>query len=243
MARSLAVGCSSEEHGGGVSDLIVLVPSRGRPGNIRRLHHDWTDTAAEADLRVCLDADDPKHRLYTLAVREPHATIGPPVGMAGALNTAAVDIAYNHRRYKYIGFLGDDHAPRTGGWDKLIVEALDHLGTGIVYGNDLFQGAALPTAVFMTANIVRALGYMVPPGLGHLFLDNVWLNWGQALNRIGYLDDVIIEHLHPAAGKADTDEGYERVNAPAQYERDGEAFRRYMDGRFHDDVTKLRALL
>lgn len=226
-----------------MTDLIVIVPSRGRPGNIRRLHHDWTDTAADADLRVCLDADDPKLHLYTLVARAPSVTVGPPVGMAGALNTAALDIAHNHRRYKHIGFLGDDHAPRTPGWDKQIVETLEQLGTGIVYANDLFQGPNLPTAVFMTADIVRALGYMVPPGPYHLYLDNIWLAWGRAIDRVVYLPDVIIEHLHPAAGKADRDEGYDRVNSDERYAADEAAYNQYMAGRFHEDVTKLRALL
>jgi hypothetical protein len=43
-----------------------------------------------------------------------------------------------------------------------------------------------------------------------------------------YLPDVIIEHLHPAAGKAEMDEGYARVNQPKWYEEDLLTLQKYL---------------
>lgn len=219
------------------SELLVIVPSRGRPENIARLLQAWKDTGAEADLEVAVDSDDPSLDEYlSLDVT---VTVGMRKGMVGTLNDRA-RVAATHARY--LGFMGDDHRVRTLGWDKTVCAELAAMGTGFVYGNDLFQQAALPTAVFLTSDIVRALGYMVPPDLAHMYADNAWRDWGNAIGRLHYLPEVIVEHVHPQAGKADMDAGYEHVWPLMQ--RDAYAYAAYKaDGRFQADVDKLWGLL
>jgi hypothetical protein len=111
-----------------------------------------------------------------------------------------------------------------------------------VYGNDLLQGRALPTQVAMTSDIIRTLGYMAPTTLVHLFFDNFWLSLGSEAGCIRYLPNVIVEHRHPAAGKAALDAGYERVNSVAMQERDEAAWLDYLGEGFVGDVAKVRAL-
>ena len=112
-----------------------------------------------------------------------------------------------------------------------------------MYGNDLLQGENLPTQVAMTSDIVRALGYMCPPTLTHLFVDNFWLSLGRTADCIRYLPDVVVEHMHPAAGKAEWTPGHMRVNTHAMKNRDEDAFRDYVEaGLFEADVAKVKAL-
>jgi hypothetical protein len=206
-----------------VADLVVIVPSRGRPENIARLADAWTTRRiVSTQLVVAVDEDDPRLEEYR-AVELPFLGalwVGQRRRMCGTLNAVALDLLEDHAdsltgwQPDVIGFMGDDHLPRTEGWDVDVVDALDDLGGGIVYGNDLLQGEKLPTAVFMTAGIVRTLGWMVPPGLIHLYADNVWLELGSAMGRLRYLPGTVIEHLHPAAGKAVRDAGYAEANAP-----------------------------
>jgi hypothetical protein len=139
--------------------------------------------------------------------------------------------------------MGDDHIPRTVGWDTLFVAKLRELGTGVVYGNDLFQGENLPTSVAMTSNIVTTIGYFVMPGAVHLFLDNFWLAIGRGLGRIAYLDDVIIEHLHPQAGKGEWDDTYIEANAGLTWSADEATFNAYVATSLDADLEKLRRLL
>jgi hypothetical protein len=153
--------------------------------------------------------------------------------MNGTLNAAAVE---NANKYEYIGFMGDDHRTRTPGWDEKVIEALqDH---NVVYGNDLIWGEGLPTAVFLRSEVVQKLGYMAPPELIHLYLDNFWLELGKATS-IKYLPDVIIEHLHPSVGKAQWTDSYKEVNDQALYQADEKAFKNYLETRFEDDLRKL----
>jgi hypothetical protein len=141
--------------------------------------------------------------------------------------------------------MGDDHRPRPAAmpWDARIRTCLSG-GPGIVYGNDLLQGEAMATAVAMTSDIVETLSYMAPPALVHLCLDLCWIDWGKGMGRITYLDDMVIEHLHPAASKAEMDAGYEEVNSPEQVSSDSAAYYDYRDnGGLEADLVKLRKLV
>lgn len=217
---------------------------------MRRLMQAWADTGATAALVFGLDDDD---ETFTEEVGQSLIDLADELDvnvtahkakrtdMVGTLNVLA-DL-YSHATYKYVGFMGDDHCPRTPKWDARMNAVLEAMGTGIAYGNDLMQRETLPTAVFMTADIVQTLGYMAPPMLKHLYVDNAWRDWGQGIKRYQYLDDVIIEHMHPQADKAEWDEGHIRVNGPEMWDHDVEAYRVYCADHELGDLTKLRALI
>lgn len=207
--------------------FLVIVPTRGRPGNVRRLTAGLAETGTSvADFLFVVDDDDPTTPEYlALADSGPHRfAVVHRMRLGGTLNFIA---AQHLDEYAAIGFMGDDHLPRTAGWDTSILEALDAPGPRVVYGNDLLQGANLPTAVFLHSAIIRALGYMCPPRQLHLFLDDFWKALGEQLGGLVYLPDVIIEHLHPVAQKAIWDERYAEVNSQETTESDRDAWLRY----------------
>lgn len=206
-------------------NLVVLVPSRNRPENIAELIKSLDETETESDLIVIIDDDEPQADAYLQLGCDVLMVEKNGKGMAKPLNFAARHYA---NKYRHFAFLGDDHRPRTKNWDVHFINALDELGTGLVYGNDLLQGKNLATAVAMTGDIVKLLGGMVPPDMIHLYLDNFWMQLGQDLNAITYLDDVILEHMHPVAGKANWDEGYREVNAQEVYSADKQALDDYL---------------
>lgn len=226
-----------------MTDLVVVVPSRGRPEAARELWNAFGETCtADTQLVVALDDDDPTKDEYPGA---PTTFTGPSRSMVEALNGAAVSFAggvFGMSPPFAVGFLGDDHRPRTKGWDTAYLDALRELGTGIVYGNDLLQKENLPTQCAMTADIIRTLGYMAPSNLTHLAVDNYWLALGTNAECIRYLPNVIVEHCHPVAGKAAWDEGYMRVNAPDMYARDLGEFERIQRDQLPGDVAKVRTL-
>lgn len=227
-----------------MTELVVIVPSRGRPEAAAELVENFRETCTAATfLAFAVDESDPTRDQYGEACNgvTSGTLILPSTTMVQALNLAAVHLPAHQDAFA-VAFLGDDHRPRTVGWDRAYLDALRDLGTGIVYGDDLLQGANLPTQCAMTADIIRTLGYMCPPDLTHLMVDNFWLDLGRAAGCIRYLPDVVIEHMHPIAGKADWSEGHTRVNARAMYDRDGAAYAIYRGARFDVDVAKVRAL-
>jgi len=221
--------------------LVVIVPSRGRPHAVAELLQAFADTCtAGTRIVFAVDGDDPARDEYVSAVADRARINTQSSGtMVSALNKAAIDITTAYPDLAAVAFMGDDHRPRTEGWDARYLEAL-RARPGLVYGNDLLQGPRLPTQVAMSAGAVRALGHMAPPVLTHLYVDDYWMALGLAAARITYLPDVVVEHLHPVAGKAPWDEGHRRVNAPAMYERDAAAYRAYWEQYGARDVAALR---
>lgn len=239
-----------------MADLNILVPSRGRPDAAGELVDAFRETCtARTVLTFVIDEDDPMKGDYSPLVA--HDFAGPTYPqvntcrvdntartMVYVLNRAAVAIAVNFGQPPFaIGFMGDDHRPRTLGWDAEYLDALRELGTGIVYAEDGYQGEKLPTQCAMTADIIRALGFMAPPALRHMYVDNFWFDLGANLDRLTYLPDVLVEHMHPVAGKAEWSEGHLRVNAREVIDADAEAYAEYLRESFEADVTKVQAIL
>jgi hypothetical protein len=173
----------------------------------------------------------------TAGVNNVKIVIAARMGMNGTLNHWANWMAPD---YDYICFMGDDHLPITAGWDTKLCEAIGK-EVGIAYGNDLLQGENLPTAVVMSSRIIRCLGFMSPPALKHLFLDNFWLAMGKALGNANYCPDVILEHLHYINGKAAHDERYAAVNNAEMHNADEAIFAEYMANDFANDVENVKA--
>ncbi len=219
--------------------MLVICPSRGRPRNIAALLDCWDATQTFATLAVCLDEDDPCKRDYVTMLdaypSDKVITIGGKWrSLCDWVNFVAVKAV---DRFNIIGQTDDDRFPRTPGWDVAVADAMKPLG--VVYCNDLHQGDAVAGGAFLDAEIIRRLGYMVPPTIQHLYMDNYFKSLGEALGTLTYLPDVVIEHMHPHAGKAEMDDGYRQVNSPDAY-RDGKrAFQAYINHRLEADLVKL----
>ena len=95
----------------------------------------------------------------------------------------------------------------------------------------------------MSTNIIEILGFMSPPQLIHLFMDNFWMVLGLNIGSLYYFDDVIIEHLHPYAGKAEIDDGYIEANSTERVSADEREFARYLADEFQNDLKKVMATL
>lgn len=215
--------------------LAVIVPTRGRPDNIRKVLAAWDFTNAWdcADLVLAVDGDDPEIEGYCEIVREPqrgnllsveHAAWLP---MVEKLNRVAVALAVQpdgDGAYSAIAFAGDDHLPRTIGWARRYLNVLGELGTGMVYGDDGYQGAKLSTEWAVTTDAVRALGRMVPAPVDHLYCDNSMMDLYGGAGALRHLPEVRIEHMHPAAGKSASDAQYDRVNGREQYRGDRDVY-------------------
>jgi len=204
--------------------MIVIVPTRNRPLSAADLIECWRQTDATATLFFAVNDDDPQLQSYhTLLVDAPDFVRWlrvPATNMGEALQYAAQRTG----KHDVVGFMGDDHRPRTPRWDARIRDEFGIRGPAVVYGDDRIHGRNLPTQVFLPGEFVRRVGHMAPPGLIHLYLDNYWRELGLQAGALHFLADVIIEHMHPIAGKAEWDEDYVRVNSGGVYQADAATF-------------------
>lgn len=230
--------------------LLVIVPSRGRPESVARVAQAWHETGAydDAHLVFAIDEDDPRYAEYygqPLPAGAPQLTfvaLSEWQPMVGKLNECAVAAAASNPPWAGIAFMGDDHLPRTAGWTGKVLTALTELRTGIVYSADGIQNERLPTWWAMTPDIISTLGKMVPAPVEHLYSDNAIKELGVRAGCLHYLPDVLIEHMHPFARKADWDAGHLRVNSPEQYVKDGAAYKRWLTTQLPMDAAIVRTL-
>lgn len=234
-------------------DLAVLIPTRGRPGNVRKVISAWDFTNAwdRADMVLVIDKDDPEYPGYLALVEETrHPDTGDAliktyevdlhVPMVHKLNEAAAALAPG---WFALGFAGDDHLPRTIGWAERYLTVLHELGSGMVYSDDGYQGKNLSTEWAVTADVVTALGRMVPADVEHMYCDNSIMEMFGAAGALRFLPEVRVEHMHPIVGKAETDAQYQRVNHRDQFKRDRRAYESWRHGDvFRTDVAEIRHL-
>jgi hypothetical protein len=213
--------------------ILTIVPSRGRQKNHKEVVELFKETAIISDLCFGLDEDD--HHNYE-KIDDVIYEINPPLRMNGTLNLIANKYA---DKYNFIFFMGDDHRPKTFGWDSRLMEPLKN-SVGLSYGNDLLQKENLATAVLMSSKIVKILGFFAPPTLKHFYLDNFWMDLGKGLGNLNYFDDVIIEHMHPCNEKSKVDNTYS--HAWSVLSEDIKNYDIYKKTQFSLDLEKVNKL-
>lgn len=230
-----------------MADLAILVPSRGRPQRFAEMVEAIARTS-EMHVRVWAGVDDDDTADYLEPLYgKPYAVIAhrePRRSLCDWTNHLAQLALEAPNPPRYLASLGDDHRPRTPGWDRMLIEAIEALpGPGFAYGNDLLQGKAMPTAWVASAEVVQALGWMMLPTAEHMYVDAAILALGEASGRIAYRPDVVIEHLHPLAGKAPWDASYRESNADERYVADRAAFEAWRNGQLAADTATVEALV
>lgn len=175
-----------------MTDLAVLVPSRGRPHNVARLISACKRTCAgDVLLAFGFDEDDPALADNLAALSwNASATVRPRMGLAPWTN----ELAALHPDAAWLASLGDDMEPVTPGWDVKLCAAAGP--RGMAYPDDQRRDD-VPEAVVMAAAVVKALGWMCPPGFDHWYIDNTWRDIGAGAGCLTYAREVTVKHWHP----------------------------------------------
>lgn len=116
----------------------------------------------------------------------------------------------------------DDILFRTKGWDNRLFAAIPYDGIAVFGFND-GRGNGNPHPV-VTRRWYETLGYLGPAGFYHWYIDT-WNNTlAQKIGRYCYMPDVLVEHCHAKAGKAENDETYQRIRRDNTQIRDHAAW-------------------
>jgi hypothetical protein len=220
-------------------DILIIIPTRSSGGtrvqSLDRLIKSWRKTTyGYSDIMTVVDDDD----------HENYRDVLPPMGhhmimrrtnLVNKLNRAAEEVLDD---YHTLCFVGDDVVFHTDGWDEKIAGYMSANEPAVCYCNDLLQGENLPNNVFISSEIVKAQGYMVPPVMKHYYIDNYWKDLGIRLGNIKYFPDIIIEHLHWSNNKAEKDELYSE--SEKMMGEDQRAFDRYRVEQFDSDIKKIK---
>ena len=226
-------------------EILTICPSYGRPQRLTKMIESFLETSCRSDLSVWVNADDPCFSDY-YKIRNWYFKIGAPVMFCCVSTTMTItqmfNSAANLEGYSFYHQTNDDFIYKTIGWDAKFINKLSEFGEGIVYGNDLVQGKNLPTAQFISAGIIRALGWIQLPSLTHLGNDCVWKEIGSRIKRLFYMEDVIIEHQHWMKNKSLIDTVYQRTNSQQMYDKDQRVYRQWFHQQMDKDVERIKSL-
>ncbi len=222
--------------------ILVICPSRGRPLQCVQMIDSFLSTQKMSTLKILLDMDDPCIDQYRdLIGKKCSYSIGFRNSITMLINESW---QFSADCFKWFSVTNDDFIYKTDGWDLKLIGTLKlHGGIGIVYGNDLLQGANMPTTSIVSREIADALGWLQMPRLTHLCGDNAWKIIGTRAGCLFYRDDVIIEHCHYMARKAKEDDTYKHTNAGAMYDRDLLALHNWITNEGDADCTKIKYLV
>jgi hypothetical protein len=223
--------------------LAVIVPTRGRPAEAGRLIAAIRDTAAgRVRIALAADDDDPELPAYQALQGPPDSPFlhtGPRRTLAGWTNHLAGTYA---ARYEWLCSMGDDHLPETPGWDRMLIQAIQALpgGVGMAWPDDKRRDD-VPEVIVMSSVIARALGYMMIPGPRHMYVDNGWLDLGEAAGCIVRVPGAVVRHLHYEVTGGPRDATYSDAEARAHEDR--LMWKAWQAGRMASDVRALRQLI
>jgi hypothetical protein len=219
--------------------MLVIVPTRERPANVRRLAQAAADTctAGTAFLFVS-DADDPLLD-ESVAAAGPWLTAVLPerLPLVPKMNAAAAQ----YTDVPVLAFLGDDCVPRVRGWDQMLVRAIDDMGgTGYAYPDGLGR-TDIPEHVAVSSDIVRALGWLGCPAVSHFCVDNIWADIGNGAGCLRFVPGAVVEHMHWTQGKGPKDHVLKRAidNAPG----DKAGYERWRSGQMTADIATVQMVM
>ena len=244
----------------GSTEVIALCPSRENAEGALEMVRSFYATVRRiaTEVIIVIDDDEPQRKEY-LAIPDQVAKLQVGMGVirpepprimtvqGGSLTKAtneAVERLWNAD--SIVGHVGDDHRFITEGWDEDIRNAILE-GYYVVYGYDGFR-SAWASAWWTTMEVIRTLGWLAVPGSRHLTIDDVFMDIGAGLGehpeeRLKFLPETIIKHLHPAGGEVAW-----RPIVKSHYEKsrrleEEENLLRYRNFQFAQDIEKLRTQL
>jgi len=191
-------------------DISLILPTRERPTQARQALDSVARTAdrpRQLEVILYVDLDDvPSHGiehpdLKVVKLIRPRAKMG-----------AMTQACYAASAGRYVMLLNDDVVCRTAGWDAAILARLEQYAddVALVWGNDLFRGATLPSHPILARTACAIMGGVCPQKYHRDYIDAHIYDVFCALRRLGhdrlvYLPDVVFEHMHVEAGKAPFD--------------------------------------
>ena len=199
----------------------------------------------KTDLIIYLNDDDPTLIEYRELFAEKYfsfavVVIGPRQYIADTFN----EFSLAHPEYDYYMPFNDDHFFVTPQWDEKLINIVEsHGGWGIAGADDKLTDWVTcqhPSGCVISGNIIRTLGYMVPPGIRHIGIDTFLARIAQGIDRLYLTRDVVIEHRHWLNGHRKIDDNYKWVYGEEEQKHGTEAVKEYLFSQYWRDVAKLQ---
>lgn len=186
--------------------MITLIPSRNRKELLTRFLKSAIDANTTTDGIILIDEEDfastdyisiPKPERYRFEITK-GKTMGDKIR----------DVWPKLKGYKSVCLLNDDHVIVTKDWDKKVQEKI--YGYNFVSTEDHWRSPQKASgATVWSMDLLEEIGWPIyPPGMIHLFIDDLWEYLGRMTGCWNIDHSVCIEHHHPLSGKIPADQTF-----------------------------------
>lgn len=184
-----------------------ILPSRGRPHNVRRFFDHWELMRSDTEGVLVLDADD-AHNYAGIEMPDGWvALVMPRLSMCEKSNRAF----WAFPDKEWYGFVDDDAVPLTPHWDRELVVAAGK--DGLAHPWNGIGNSRLASQFVIGGDFARELGWIFLPGLSRIYGDDVITAIADKRGVRTYLGDVKLEQRHFSNGMAEMDETYKKPEA------------------------------
>lgn len=219
-----------------------LCPTLKRPERLAELAVSWVRHSPETELLVRVWKDDPKKDEY-FSIEWPETWQLFESDKLGAGETLQ-EMWLMRPDAPFYGFIGDDIVLRTpAGLERLEAMAGDWF---IAYPNDTLQRHRLCTHFCVGGRLTNVLGWLVPGGIQHGYMDVPLMNIGLNTGLLRYCPDVIFQHKHFLVEYSKFDEVYAEMYDEGGQLRESERvlddrkrLEEYYAKHFKDDIVKV----
>jgi len=183
-----------------------ILPSRGRPENLRRFVNAAREMGTSTPGTIVVDKDD--NVRHGAAYAEITRLLPPgwrfKVIESSGYGNAVRAMWDETKDLAWVGLVSDDLLPSVSKWDTTLITGLN--GYNVVSSNDGWQAnadirqARIHGAAVWSGDLLRAVGWLFPDGLDHVFHDDVWENLGRATGCWIVNMQVMVRHLHESLG-------------------------------------------
>jgi len=223
-----------------VSNIIsLLCPSRGRPKDLERLIKSIATTAtnpARIEILIYVDDDDPEKFMYILTHK--NLTADPQITQLfnidllvdEPLRTPLLNnILADRAKGNILMIANDDQVFVDKNWDIRIDEEVAKFPDEIycMWFNEGRYHETICTFPIVSRKWVDTLGYIEPFLFEHFNCDLWTWQIGKMIDRLHYIPDILVEHLHPDTGKSTADDTTERNLKGGRPERDRIIFAKF----------------
>jgi len=228
--------------------LLTICPSRNRPELCKRMLDSFDKTKSEwSNIIVYVSVDDPQIGKYEDILNGRLHIFGPRRTLVEVINYVSCEYMSAIAYYQEVN---DDHIYITDKWDEKLIGKIEYGGNkfGMAWGRDGMNNndnPNLPTAVIVSGEIIKALGYFFPPHLKHIACDDALLDIGNKTKTIFYNPEVTIEHMHYYAivnnkHKAPLDDNYRSIYNEATLKEGRQLLHEWRSNNMEKDIERVK---
>jgi hypothetical protein len=174
-----------------------LLPTKGRLKNLRRFINAAREHGTSTDGLILVNKsewDEKQSQYEELLNLMPKGWSYLPV-RAHTYGEAVRAVWDRTKDMDWVGLVSDDLVPSTTGWDKHLIKELK--GWNFISSNDGKQAPQrMHGAVVWSGELMRAVGWIFPDGLDHIFHDDTFESLGRETGCWQVRMDVMVRHVH-----------------------------------------------